>query len=190
MEEIEWDRFLEKLLIETNQAIDKFALEHPNEEVCYFAYDTEPCYGYVLTCFNTTESSIKHVSEWHKRNIKYCGELLDDDVWRNSAYYQVKANSVLPYCDNTGDFEYQGFTEINFPEWEKYANSENYPEPPSHEDDYLESRVALIFWKALQKLSDDGAFTKLNMATPTLLGFGYHDDDPVVVRMLNVPNNA
>lgn len=63
MQENDWDEFLEKLKSETIQAIDKFASEYPEEEVCYFAYDTEPCYGYVLTCFNTSQVSIKHVNE-------------------------------------------------------------------------------------------------------------------------------
>lgn len=190
MEESDWDGFLEKLKSETRRAIGKFASENPNEEVCHFAYDTEPCYGYVLTCFNTSQASIKHVNEWHERNTKYCGELLNNKTWRNCAYYQVKANRVLPYCDNAGDFEYQGFTEINFPEWESFANSEHYPEAPNHEDDYLESRVALIFWKGLQELADAGAFSKLRLATPTLLGFGFHDEEQIVVRMLNIPKNA
>ena len=187
MQESDWDGFLQRLKAETRQAIERFSAENPDKEVCYFAYDSEPCYGYVLTCFNSSESSVKYVRDWHDRSVRYCGERLAKDAWRNCAYYQVKANAVLPFCDNTGDFDYQGFSDINFPEWESLAASEHYPQVASHEDDYLQSRVVLIFWRALQELADEGAFAKLKLASPTLLGFGFHDDDMVVVRMLNIP---
>ena len=190
MEEKDWGSYFDKLYKESKIAIDKFAKEHGEEEVSYFCYDSEPCYGYILTCFNTTNESLKYVHDTQKENIKYCDELLSKDAWRNNAYYQVKVNSVTPYCNNAGDFKYQGYTNIGFPEWEKFANSDEYPENPDHEDDYLESRAALIFWKVLQRLADEGAFKKLKLAKPTLLGFGFHDEEQYIVRMLNVPENA
>ena len=190
VEEEQWDIFFQRLVEGTRAAIQQFATEHPTAEVCYFAYDSEPCYGYVLTCFNTTDAEIRHIREWHDRRINYRKEILSNDVWRSNAYYQVKANSVLPFCNETGDFAYQGFTELRFPEWEAFAQSETYPEHRDHEDDYLECRVALIFAKALDTLAEDGGFEKLRLASPTLLGFGFHDQDQYVVRMLHVPGNG
>jgi hypothetical protein len=52
MQESDWDLYWERLVEQTKLAIQQFAKEHGDEEVCYFAYDSEPCYGFVLTCFN------------------------------------------------------------------------------------------------------------------------------------------
>jgi hypothetical protein len=107
--------------------------------------------------------------------------------WRDHAYRKVKVYSVLPFCDDAGDFAYQGFTEIAFPEWTELAKSPDYPEDfPG--GDWLENRVAMIFSEAIDTLAQDGSFDKLRLASPTLLGFGFHDQDQYVVRMLRVPN--
>ncbi|MBA3484014.1 MAG: hypothetical protein H0T51_19595 [Pirellulales bacterium] len=189
MQEEQWADFLQRLIDGSLAAIDQFATTHPTEEICYFAYDSEPCYGYVLTCFNTTNANSRHVQEWHQRNTSYRKKLLANPTWRDSAYYKVKTNCVLPFCNNTGDFAYQGFTEIKFPEWDECARSDKYPERLNHQDDYLESRVALIFAQALDTLAEGGSFEKLRLASPTLLGFGFHDHDQYVVRMLKLPSS-
>lgn len=187
MDEAQWDVFLQRLLDASRTAIRRFAAEHPADEVCYFAFDSEPRYGYVLTCFNTSQADLRHVHEWHDKQVAYRKELLSQPVWRGHAYYQVKANSVSPFCNNTGDFAYQDFAEVKFPEWQAFAESDDYPEVPNDNDDYLQNRVALLFARALDTLAEEGSFSALRLASPTLLGFAFHDQDQLIVRMLNLP---
>ena len=183
----QWDTFLQRLLDGSRAAIREFAAQHPSEEVCDFAYDSEPCCGYVLTCFNTTKANVKHVKEHHDYQLAQRKRVLAMPSWRAAAYYQVRSHGVVPFCNNTGYFAYQGFSDIQFPEWESFAQSEEYPKPESHEDAYLMSRAALIFAQSLDTLTEDGSFEVLGLASPTLLGFGFHDEPHCVVRMLRLP---
>jgi hypothetical protein len=187
MDEAQWDVFLQRLLDGSRPAIRRFAAEHPGDEVCYFAFDSEPRYGYVLICFNTSQSNLRHVSEWHEKRVAYRKALLSQQVWRDRAYYQVRTHSVLPFCDNTGDFAYQGFAEVKYPEWQTAAESEEYPQASDDNNDYLQNRVALLFAQALDVLAEEGSFSSLGLACPTLLGFGFHDQEQLIVRMLNLP---
>ena len=187
MEESFWDICLDRLVAETRAAIATFAQTHRDEEVCYFAYDAEPHSGYVLTCFNTTRQSQEFVRAQRNDHVAYRQKLLADPVWFQHAYYQAKANAVLPFCNNTGDFGYQGFTTIEFPEWQAFAESAEYP-AGDDDSDYLTNRAARLFCRAFVRLVQEQAFAELKLAQPTLLGFAFHDDEQVIVEMLGIPS--
>ena len=190
MQESDWESFLERLVEQTKSAVESFAAAHPGEEVCYFAYDSEPRYGYVLTCFDTSQNSWEFVRKQLQHNTHYRRNLLDKAAWFDNAYYQAKANALLPFCNNTGDFAYQGFTQIQFPEWGEYAESAEYPVSEDEDEDYLTNRVARLFCRATDRLVDQNVFAPLRLARPTLIGFGFHDHDQFVVNMLNAPDGA
>ena len=185
MQESDWDLYLKRLVKETKAAIQQFATKHGGEEVCYFAYDSEPRYGYVLTCFNTSSASQEFVRKQREYHAKHRRKLMADPVWFDSAYYQTKAHSLLPFCNNTGDFAFQGFTQIEFPEWQKYAESPKYPEVEDDNEDYLMNRVARLFCRATDQLVKTRVLEQLRLARPTLVGFGFHDRDQYVLHMLN-----
>ena len=189
MQEEQWDIYLQQLIDGTRTAIEKFALEHPNEEVCYFAYDSEPCYGYVLTCFNTTEANRLYVPLRHEELVSRRKGQTEKWGRRKQDYYFLRTSSVLPFCNNTGEFRYQDFAELKFPEWQQFAESESYPEFEDNDRDYLLNHVAWLFGKALDTLAEDGSFEKLKLASPTLLGFAFHDEEQYVVRLLRFPTD-
>jgi hypothetical protein len=126
MKESDWDLYLKRLVEETKAAIGEFTARHGGEEVCYFAYDSEPRYGYVLTCFNTSGASLEFARKQREYHTQHRRKLMADPIWFDDAYQQAKANALLPFCNNTGDFAYQGFTQIQFPEWQEYAESTGY----------------------------------------------------------------
>ena len=190
MQESDWDLFLERLVEETKAAIQQFAKAHPNEEVSYFAYDSEPRYGYVLTCFDTTQSSLEFTRKRREYHTQYRRKRMADPVWFDNAYYQAKAHALLPFCNNTGDFAYQSFTELHFPEWQEFAESPEYPQAEEDDDDYLINRTARLFCRATDRLVEERAFERLRLARPTLIGFGFHDHDQYVLHMLNLPDVA
>jgi hypothetical protein len=59
---------------------------------------------------------------------------------------------------------------------------------PETQLDVLENRVALILARTLDALVEEQAFNPLRLANPTLLGFGFHDHDQCVVRLLHLPD--
>lgn len=190
MQEEQWGAFLQRLMDGSRAAIRDFAAKYPAEEVCDFAYDSEPCYGYVLTCFNTTKANVKFVKWRHDFRVAQRKNVLSMPSWRGAAYYQVRSHSVVPFCNSPGDFPYPDFSNIQFPEWESYAHSDDYPTPETQEDDYLMNRAALIFSQALDTLAEDGSFELLRLARPTQLGFTFHDEPHCVVRILNFPETG
>ncbi|MGN6555405.1 MAG: hypothetical protein ACTHLW_17000 [Verrucomicrobiota bacterium] len=190
MQESDWDLFLERLVEQTKSAIQQFAAKHGGDEVCYFAYDSEPCYGYVLTCFNTSAASLEFTRKQREYHTQYRRKLMAEPVWFDHAYHQTKAHALLPFCDNTGDFEYQGFTQIQFPEWQEFAESSAYPQPKDDDEDYLINRAARLFVRATDRLVEERAFEHLRLAHPTLIGFGFHDHGQHVLHILNLPDVA
>ena len=190
MKETDWDLYLKRLVNETKTAIQQFSAQHASEEICYFAYDSEPCYGYVLTCFNTSRASREFIRKQQEYHTQYRRELMTKPTWFDNAYYQVKTNALLPYCNNTGDFAFPSFSQIQFPEGQKFAENPKYPEAEDNDDDYLINRAARLFSRAIDQLVDERAFEELKLARPTLIGFGFHDGDQHVLHVLNLPEGA
>lgn len=191
MNDKDWESFYIRLLDGTRAAVDAFAAEHAGEEVCYMAFDSEPRYGYVLIAFNTPQSSARSVREAYEYQIAYRRKLLTDglDAWLDCAYYQLSSPSLLPFCNETGDFMYQDYRRIDFPEWQTFAESPEYPVQPDRRpdclDDYLESRAAYIFWRVFEALTAERYFDRLRLASPMLLGFAFHDGPQQVLYVLN-----
>ncbi|MCL2310532.1 MAG: hypothetical protein FWC42_09765 [Proteobacteria bacterium] len=189
MQESDWDLYLNRLVEETKSAIRQFAVQHGDEEISYFAYDSDPQCGYVLTCFNTLSASLEFSRKQQERRVSYRRKLMAEPAWFDHAYYQVRAHALLPFCNNTGDFAYQGFTEIKFPEWEAFWQSSAYPQTEDHDEDYLINRVARLFCRAIDQLVEERAFERLRLAQPTLIGFVFHEDEQKILHMLNLPNS-
>ena len=185
MRDDEWETDLVRLLDASREAIRKFQREHGDEEVCYFAYDSDPQYGYVLICFNTTEASRRAVASSYSHSIARRAKRLREPAFVESALYTAESTAQLPFCNNTGDFEYQGFAEVKFERWR-----ENAPEADI-EDDHdnpLLNRVAWLLSRAIDTLVDENAFDSLKLASPTLFGFAFHEGAQYVLRMLRLPN--
>jgi hypothetical protein len=51
---LDWEVAEERLHEASVAAIKKFAGEHSDELVCFFAFDSEPRYGYVMYCLPST----------------------------------------------------------------------------------------------------------------------------------------
>jgi len=194
MSEPDWDEAYERLLARTREAIARFSKEYPNAIICDFWYDSEPRYGYVLIGLNTPESARRSVEEQYAYNVAYRRKLLTEgvDTWLDSAYYQLRCHSVREVMTNSADFEFTEYAEILFPDWQEFAEGDQYPSQPEKRphwlDDYLESRVSYLFWRVFESLVSEDAFSELNLASPTRLGFAFHDGPELVLHLVNWPN--
>ncbi len=181
-----------ELISESMRAISEFAEQHSNELFNYFAFDCNADYGQILLCLNTAESSAasakKH--EEYITNRRHEELSYDDDYSIEWAIETVKnpiSGPVLPFCDNTGDFQYQGFAEVSFlDEWQNFTLADDYPGRfEDSEDDYLECKATVMFSRVIDLLIEQNAFDCLQRTSPFLVGFTFHDGPQLVVRMLN-----
>ena len=190
MNEPDWEQAYERLLQETRAAIANFSTEHPDVVVSDFWYDSEPCYGYVLIGVNSLESSRRTARKQYDYHVSYRRKLLTEnlDTWLDNSVYQLGVHSVQEVNSNSGDFEFSQYAQIDFPEWQKCAESDDYPESPSHRGDYLECRAAYLFWRTFETLVEEGAFSPLRLASPARIGFAFHEGTENVMHLLNWDN--
>lgn len=173
-------------------AIGSFAREHAKTEVCYFCLDSDPKYGYIHLGIQTTKSSRQSCIETRERRIPYRRKLFEDhfELWIENANYQIRANSPIVLQNNAGDFFFSPFAEMTIDQWIALYQSKEYTELSKTRgvsEDYLESRVAYVFWKTYELLIEEKAFDGLTLASPTQLAYCFHDQDPVVVDVLRLP---
>ncbi|PUA36615.1 hypothetical protein C8Z91_24860 [Paenibacillus elgii] len=188
MNEPDWKEVEERLFQESVSAIKQFSAEHANEEICYFAFDSEPYYGYVLLCFDTTENSVIEAKRSAERALDFTAQSIEKGMnWQMANSYMTGAN-LLPFTNNTGDFKYQGYTQVDFQGWQEFADSDAYPKGYSEDQDYLEGNLSIVFWKVIDRLIRENHFSVLKMASPFFVGYGFHDKDQVLLRIINWGN--
>lgn len=107
--------------------------------------------------------------------------------WQMAKSIMTGAN-LLPVTNNTGDFTYQGYTQVDFDGWQEFADSDVYPKGYSEEDDYLEGNLSIVFWIVIDRLIQEKHFSVLKMASPFLAGYGFHDEDQILLRIINWGN--
>jgi hypothetical protein len=184
----DWDVFETKLRIASIDAINRFADEHPDKSVCFFAFDSEPRYGYVLFAFDTFENNIRSARKVEQFTIKSRTDRLTQRRYWNRAEYYLCHPPVTVFNTNSGDFEFPQYAEVRFPEWEAIGKSGGIPKQHEHDDDYLDSNVRILFWNTAQYLIAESAFDALKMARPFMIGYGIHDQEEQILRVLNWPD--
>lgn len=192
MKKPDWEEAYHKLLAETRSVISKFSQEHPAVEVSDFWYDSEPRYGYVIISINTLESAQRSARKRYDYHVNYRRKLLTEDLdtWLDNAVYQLECHSVQETVYSTGDFEFVEYAQIDFPDWKDCAECDDYPEAPDWEGDYLECRVAYLFWRSFETLVAENAFSSFRLASPTRLGFAFHDSSENIMHLLNWKNSG
>src|SRR5262245_50773752 len=185
---IDWLAAERKLYDASVSAVQQFAEKHGEEHVCFFAFDSEPRYGYVIFAFDTPSNNLRKA----QARECYCVEIRDrylrrERKWQTAAY-DLTCPPVELLHTNSGDFAYSQFSEAHFPEWEDFANSAEYPARKEHEDDYLDSNVRVLFWNVAQRLIDEEAFRPLQLAASFVIGYGIHDQEEAVLRVVKWPS--
>jgi hypothetical protein len=181
------DRKLHKASV---AAIRRFARENPGVEVCcfFFACD-EPRYGHLSIGLDTTDNNARTVKELEQYAIENRARNLLGKITWEWAKYQLSSPALSPFNTNSGDFEFSEYAEVEFPAWVKLAERGKYPKGAEHEDDYLESNARLVMWRVAERLVADDAFAPLKLSSPFLLGYSIHDQEEVILRLLNWPKH-
>jgi hypothetical protein len=184
---IDWVTSDERLDAASVAAIRRFAAEHPAEAVCFFAFDTEPRYGYVLIGLDTLVNNVRSVKQCESFALGQREKMLRRaDAWQHAKYF-LRTPVLAAFNTNSGDFAYSQYDRVEFPEWREAAERGDYPTGPDHADDYLESNGRLVLWRVAERLVADGALATLKLASPFLVGYSIHDQEEGILRLLNWP---
>lgn len=192
-EEPDWQKGEGKLFAACVRAIQRLAKEHPGTVCSYLGFDSEPYYGYVMIGFETPENSLKVARRKHAYEVKnQAAQFQHAHAWK-TVHYFVEQRQCPGHSDSTGYFKFEQYEQVEFPEWQPFAESESYPEESSPENgsepDYLEAHVILIFWKVIERLIAENALAPLELTSPFRLGYNFHDSDLVTVRIINWPDS-
>ncbi|MGZ5508385.1 MAG: hypothetical protein ACXWKH_18590 [Limisphaerales bacterium] len=189
--EHDWPKSDERLHEAALSAIQTFAKEHRNTEICCFFFDCDdPQYGLVHISLDSIQNNMRsakqlehYAIERRNRNLK------GKNLWQ-SAKHQLTSPVLSPFNTNGGDFEFGCYRTVDFPAWRELAESKDIPQTAEHEDDYLASNARLVMWRVAEKLISEDAFAPLSLASPFMVGYSVHDEEEAILRLLNWPRSA
>jgi len=188
--DVDWNAGEEQLYVASVAAIRRFGQEHGRLPVCFFRFDSEPRYGYVLIGFDTQENNIRRVKKSEQTAIARRRTRLNrPDSWK-SAKHCLRTPRLAAFNSNSASFAFPEYAQVSFPDWRELAEEGGYPIGSAHQDDYLESSVRLMLWRVAERLVADEAFKPLMLASPFIVGYEFHDGEEVVLRLLNWPAGA
>lgn len=183
----DWKDARARLTRAAADALTAFATEHVNVECSHLVFDSEPRYGYVQLSLDSTANSVRTAQAREKFAIEQRQQMLSgEDPWREAEYF-LNHPVLTPFGDNAGSFEFQSYRELEFPEWQEYAESADYPAQEENENDYLEGNFRILVWHVVEELVSSGAFDCLNKAKPFLVSYGLHDQEQSIIRILDWP---
>ena len=187
---IDWDRDLDKLVTETREVLVRFAGEFPATRVCAVFFDAEPLYGYVIIALDTPENSLRSCRQTEQRALERRQQTLaGPDAWRHARHHLT--SPAIPLLEtNSGDFAHPQYAEIRFPEWQRLNESGQVPQSAGDEDHWLAGHVRLLLWRAAERLVEVRAFDVLNQSEPFVVGYGLHDEEEGVLRVLRWPDHG
>jgi hypothetical protein len=176
-----WDQAEEVLFEQSQSIIRQFSLEHPDEWFSLFAYSVDSEYAGVALNFDTPVNSLHRAKRHQRDRVKYLNELFaSQDGWKNARYHVANPTNQIDDF-NRGSWRYELVQFVPLPACEEYFNScEEAPE--------LEGRIIVSLWRVIDLLIEARAFDGLRRMPPFRLGFAFHDDNFVVLRILDWPD--
>jgi hypothetical protein len=188
MMELDWSKSDERLHEVAFSAIQTFAKEHGNVEVCCFFFDCDdPEYGLVHISLDSIQNNMRSAKQLEQYAIESRDRNLKGKLRWQSAKYQLRTPVLSPFNTNGGDFEFSCYRTAEFPAWRGLAESKEYSRGAEHEHDYLASNARLVMWRVAERLVSEDAFAPLFLASPFMLGYSVHDEEEAILRLLNWP---
>jgi hypothetical protein len=182
----DWQAILQIVYQRTVMVIEDFGMAHPEEEVCYLAYDVNAHEGEIRIGLDTTENS----KIWAQKEAARLVHQIHDYSQSNGSWQFINGVmsqlSFLPFSNQVTNFKYPNYSEIKFRGWQTFIESDDYPNYhfPKAED-YLEGKMVFVFWHVVQQLIKQKKLRTLAIASPFYVGYRFHNQAQVVLRMIN-----
>ncbi len=189
--EHDWSKSDERLHEAALSAIQTFAKEHGNVEVCCFFFDCDdPQYGLVHISLDSIQNNMRSAKQMEQYAIEGRNKTLKGKTQWRGAKYHLTSPVLSAFNTNGGDFEFSCFGTVEFPAWRELAQSEDFRPSPEDKDDYLGCNARLVMWRVAERLVSENAFAPLLLACPFMVGYSVHDEEEAILRLLNWPPNA
>jgi hypothetical protein len=184
----DWSRVEKRLIAIGLSAISRFVAEHPNDLCSFFAFYSQPDVGLFGVCLDTYKNAIQAAIKNERQTFGRRQQLLKDPRPWSWAHSAIDIPRIVEYAPSVGKFAQVTYTESFFEEWREYLNNNKYPEQQADEDGYLEGNARIVIWKAVEQLIQTNAFENLQVTSPFRLGYQIHDDELVILRIINWPH--
>jgi hypothetical protein len=180
----DWPSAEETLFERSVTIIRRFATEHPAELFSAFAFTVDSVYAGAALNFDTLENSLAEAQRAERYQVRHRNRLFaTEHGWQNARYHVAHSSNRVDDCNLRGPFKYDLVAFVNLPVWEDYfRSSEECPE--------LEGRIIVSLWRVVDRLVSAGAFADLRLSSYFRVAFSFHDDEMVVLRVLNWPSAA
>jgi hypothetical protein len=177
----DWTAAEETLFEQSAALIRKFATEHPDELFSAFAFTVDSEYTGVALNFDTLRNSLAEAQRQERYQIKHRNQLFaTEGGWRNARYYVAHHTNRVDDCNVRGSFKYELVGFVALPVWEDYFNT-------SEDCLELEGRIIVSLWRVVDQLVSSDTFNGLRLSSCFRVAFGFHDDEMIVLRVLNWP---
>lgn len=182
-----WQIVESHLLSQSEVAVRQFVAQHGNEQCSFVAYAVDPYYGRFRICFDTLENGVHVARDNERRAMERRARMLTYDwSWQNAKDLSTKPR-VTEYPPYTSDFAHYDYATMEFSGWPDFARSPHYPKGDRGPDDYLEGNVRITIWRIIDALINGEIVKQLNLASPCRFGYQFHDEELIVMRIVNWP---
>jgi hypothetical protein len=182
------------------EAIAIFAKQAPKgDPATIFAIDSNPYYGEFLPSFDTRSRTLAFIRGAQKQALASRDwlEMKEKDAWAAS-YDGARACAVPMFNNEVGDFSHHMIHECPYDALDAFARSPGYSKlnarakPAAKKlgrtgndyDGYIEGHTRAVLARVCDKLVDDGAFAKLELACPFGVGYAYHSEKVTICRVI------
>lgn len=188
MESVDWLLLEESLFQQSKRAIDRFAVEHSKESCSFLAYAWIGEGEEISLCIDISDSAIRSAQENEQEILTQRLILLRlREAWKVARHFlnEPKVNEYAPGVDL---FKYGPYVDIRLEHWDEVINQQPYPAHRQTEDDYLSGNIRILIWKCIERLITENVLDVLQLASPFHLGYQFHDEEIIVLRILNWPS--
>jgi hypothetical protein len=183
----DWNADTDTLVAASQAAIGRFALEHAEETVCFFGFDSDPRRGYVTIAIDTLDNSLAMAQEAERFvSDRRHHVLADPHGWR-VARRVLSSPRLGVFTTHPDEFKYARYARVEFPTWAAAAETGI---GGAHVEGYLDGNARLVLWRAGERLVESDAFVPLRLAAPFMIGYAVRDGEESILRILKWPSAA
>lgn len=182
---LNWEEVEQTLFNGGQAALLRFATEHSDEICSFFAFAWMIVDGDFSVCLDTLSNARSRAREHEREAIESRKKILrGENAWR-SARSLLTEPKIVTYAPAADLFAYAPYANIFLEDWEAFSNFESTPKSQAWEEGYLEGNTRLVLWRVLERLIDSDTFSHLRLSSPFHVGYQFHDQELVVLRILN-----
>jgi hypothetical protein len=177
----DWGGAENELFEQSQRVIRRFAEEHPSESFSLFAYTVDSEFTGVGLNFDTAANSLQKAKAHQQYEVGYRNRMFTKErSWEHAQYFVANPSRQIDDFNRDGAWQYDVIAFVHLAAWDEYCHgSEETPE--------LMGRIIMALWRVTDRLIEVKAFDRLRRAVPFRLGYSFHDDNLVVMRILDWP---